>query len=197
MKPVIISFAAQLGNGKDEAANYLVTRLKGEWYRAALAENVKRIFCDAFGVNREFIEKWKRIDEAPPGFKIPIRRGLTMIGDGFRDVQENVWIDMLFKNNTKNLVISDCRYLNEANYIREHNGITVLLWRPGYENDVDNRSEQEIMPFVNKLKDHPDGEISDDSIPFDLWIKNDSDLDRFYHKIDTIVVPYIDKFLKA
>lgn len=199
MKPVIIGVGAQMGNGKDVLCNYLAERLNkiyGEcWHRDALANNVKRIFCDAFGVDRDFIEEWKRKDTPPPGFQIPVRQGLTFIGDGFRDIQSSIWIDLLLKNNARNLIVSDVRYINEANYIRDHNGLTILLWRPGHESQYQNRSEQELMPFVKGLRDHPDGVLHDENIPFNIWIKNDGTLDDLFTKIDEVIIPYVKDFV--
>jgi len=189
--PFIIGVGAQIANGKDALCNYLADKLGSNWHRASFASNVKRIYCEAFGVDLDFIEKWKRVDEPPPGFKMNIRKGLTFIGDGYRQIQPNIWIDMLLKNNERNLIISDARYKNEADAIRK-NGIAILLWRPGHENDIQNDSEQQLMPFVNQLKRTKDGEISDPSIPFDLWIKNDGDIDSLYGKIDNIIIPYVN-----
>lgn len=193
-KPVIVGLAGQAASGKDTIANYLCEQLNeiyGGWYRVAFANNVKKIFCETFNVDIEFIEKWKRTDEIPPGFQMPVRKGLTFIGDGFRDIKNSIWIDLLLKENNKNLVLSDCRYINEADYIRSHNGITVLLWRPGHENNIQNRSEQELMKFVEVLKNTPDGIIDDISIPFDIWIKNDGTMEDLFCKTNDIILPEI------
>lgn len=145
----------------------------------------------------DFIEEWKRKDECPPGFDIPIRKCLTFIGDGFRDIKSNIWIDLLLKNNNDNIIISDVRYINECDIIRSNKyckkGYTILLWRPGYENDFQNRSEQELMQFVHQLKNKPDGYIDIEGIPFDFWIKNDKDLSSLYDKVDKLIIPFIAK----
>ena len=67
----IIGFASQLAMGKDTAADYLNDEMNrlgifGKWERSAFANAVKETFCTSFGVDRQFLEKWKRIDEAPP-----------------------------------------------------------------------------------------------------------------------------------
>lgn len=199
---MIVALAGQYACGKDSAADYLCQQLNRiypeSWYRDALANNVKRIYMETFRVSREFIETWKRTEEIPPGFKMPVRKGLTFIGDGFRDVQQDVWIESLMHNLEGNTVISDCRYINEAIYFQKHNGITILMWRPGYENDYQNRSEQELMPYVNILKNQHDRVLTDEfvgeniaNIPFDIWIRNDGEMRDLHTKIDQIVVPYI------
>lgn len=190
---MIIALASQAQNGKDSASNYLCDRLNSitseKWHRAAFAYNVKRIFCETFGVSFDFIEEWKVKNETPPGFNMPIRRCLTFIGDGFRDINQDIWVNLLLNENKKNIIISDTRYLSELKRVREEGGISILLWRPGYENDIPNRSEQELMPYVHMLKEYPDGIVN--YLPFDIWIKNDSTKESLYNKIDNIVLPYI------
>lgn len=196
--PFLIGVGGQFGSGKDLLCNYLAGRLNADgedsphFHRTSFASNVKRIYCEAFGVDLEFIEKWKRVDEPPPGMDMNVRKGLTFIGDGFRQIQGNIWIDMLLRGNKKNLIISDVRYINECKAVRE-NGIAILMWRPGHENNFQNRSEQELMPYVRMLQNAPDGAIEDPNIPFDLWIKNDGDIDSLYKKIDDLVIPHVDK----
>jgi hypothetical protein len=145
----------------------------------------------------DFIEKWKRKDEIPPGFNMNVRKCLTFIGDGFRDIKSDIWIESLLQRPSTNLIISDVRYINECNAIRNkqysHEGHTVLLWRPGHENNFQNRSEQELMQFVEQLKDTQDGPINVDGIPFDFWIKNDGDLSDLYSKVDRLIVPFLTK----
>ncbi len=190
-----IGVAGQMASGKDVLCDYLHSVLGDPaWGRSSFASNVKRIYCEAFGVDLDFVEKWKRNANPPPGFEMNVRQALTFIGDGYRKIQPNIWIDMLLKGNLKRLIISDVRYVNESTAIRNRSGINVLMWRPGYENNIDNPSEQQLMPFVRKLQGTPDGEIRDPEIPFDLWIINDGSIDNLRHKVDSIVVPFVRKY---
>lgn len=205
--PLVIGFGGQFRSGKDSAADYLCEKLNQRnlnWKRGSLGSNVKKIFSEHFGVSLEFIEEWKVKNEAPPGFNGPIRDGLIKIGDGWRDTKNDIWINKLFSNNKDNLIVSDCRYINEArairgesdlDYMKNHCGITCLIWRPGFENNKPSRSEQELMPFVNQLKNNPSGPINNPSIPFDLWLRNNGTKEEFFSKIDNIVIPYLaEKF---
>lgn len=196
----IIGLAGQLMSGKDTFADRLCQILNengDKWVRNAFANNVKKIFMDTFQVDWNFIEKWKRTDEIPEGFNKPIRECLTFIGSGFRKIKSNIWIDLAFRNldDSSNQIISDVRYINEAVRIRELNGLTILLWRKGFENNIQNDSEQELVPFVKQLLDHEIEGLIDPSlnIPFDIFIKNDSSLDAFHEKMDKIVIPYIER----
>ena len=197
----LIIFSGQKRSGKDSASDYLYKRLNelgylGIWKRASLGIEVKKIFAEHFGVSLEFIEEWKVKEEIPEGFNGLIRDGLTKIGDGWRETKEDIWIRKLFDNNKDNLIISDGRYLNEIDYIRNNNGIASLIWRPGHENNKNSKSEQELMPFVKKLMKEPSGFIDHKKypdIPFDCWLVNNGSYQDWLNKIDQIVLPYVIK----
>ena len=210
--PLVCAFAGQFRIGKDSAADYLCENLNesgilGSWKRASLGYNVKKIFSEHFGVSLEFIEEWKVKNFPPPGFDGPIRDGLTKIGAGWRDTKNDIWIEKLFANNTQNLIISDVRFCNETKairgksnleYMKGHHGVTCLCWRPGFENNKQSPSEQELMPFVRQLKDTLSGPVTNPEIPFDLWLKNDGAKDDWLKLIKCLVIPYIfEKFAKA
>ncbi len=203
--PFSVGFGGQKRNGKDAASDHLFLKLNeykklGEWKRGSLGHAVKQIFADHFGVSLELIEEWKTKDEVPEGFDGPIRNGLTQIGDGWRNTKSDIWIRKLFDGNKDNLVISDVRYINEAEYINKHDGVTVLIWRPGFENDKPSRSEQELMQFVRVLaKDGvPSGVIDHKKypdIPFDCWLVNDGTKEEWLQKVEDIVLPQVIKKL--
>ena len=207
MKKLVIGFGGQARSGKNEAADHLCEKLNeqgmlGGWKRASLGLNVKKIFAQHFGVSLEFIEEWKVKSEPPEGFNGPIRDGLIKIGDGWRDTKSDIWINKLFEDNADNLIISDIRYINEAQacrgdsdyeYMDDYYGATILIWRPGFENNKHSKSEQELMQFVHALKDMPSGTINNPAIPFDLWLRNDSTREAWLDKVDHIVIPYLFK----
>jgi len=203
----IIGIAAQLANGKDVVADYLVQQLNkrnktGTWVRAAFANAVKKVFEDSFGVDREFVEQWKRNPDPPPGMKMNVRKGLQFIGDGFRQIKENIWIEIALRDETQK-VISDSRYINEAKAIYEENGNNIVLWRPGYENDDPNPSESQIYPIVKWCLDtQQDGVIIRNSRGFpkppdgiqyyDYFLRNDGTIEQLYSKIDEHLIPLIE-----
>lgn len=207
---MIIGAAAQLNSGKDVLCDYLVKKFNEKnkslnWKRVAFANAVKEVFEDNFGVDRDFIEKWKREPEAPPGMLMPVRKGLQFIGDGFRQIKSNIWIDKAFRDNEgQNIIISDCRYINEAKSIKKENGITVLMHRLGYLNDDPNPSESQIRPLVdfclNYLKDGPITAEKKINAPndlqyYDFFLNNNGTLEDLYQKADNFLIPYIEKEL--
>lgn len=196
--PYIVGCAAQARNGKDTVVAHLLKRLNsyeklGQWKKGSFGIAVKKIFAENFEVSLEFIEEWKVKTEIPPGFDRPLRDGLTMIGSEWRFQRKTIWIDKLLTNNEGNLLIADNRYINETEAIHARGGMTILMWRPGYENNKQSDSEQELMPFVRSLKDTPTGPIDIKDIPFDMWLRNEGTLEDLYNKLDEVFVPYIIK----
>lgn len=205
----LISVAAQFNSGKDEFSDRLVDVLHRKflhkWYRRAFALPVKEIFCQSFGVDIEFVEKWKRIPEPPPGFLMPVRQALQFIGNGYRQIKADIWIDLALRNKTRNLIISDSRYINEAKAVFAEGGVNVLLFRPGFLNHDPNPSEAELRPLVEwahaNLQEGPiDKEVAkggpEGLVFYDYFLLNSGTLADFQKKIETEFVPFVDKKLE-
>ncbi len=196
----VIAIAAQLGSGKDTVADYLAKRLnekiwyaEDRWHRIGFAHAVKKVFMDTFRVSWSFIEEWKRKDEPPPGFDMSVRKSLQFIGDGFRQIKSNIWIETAFRDD-RNLIISDGRYINEAKAIKEHGGLVVIVHRPGYENNDPNPSESQIKPIVDWcVQNAQEGPLQGDHVKnFDFFLKNDGTIEQLYNKIDNVLIPFIE-----
>lgn len=207
----VIAVAAQLGNGKDVFSDYLAERLNAQrktdfypamWVRSAFANAVKKVYMDSFGVDMDFIEKWKRVDEPPPGKIKNVRKSLQFIGDGFRQIQDDIWIEIALRDERHPLILSDSRYINEAKAVKAKGGLMVVLWRPGWENDDPNPSEAQILPIVQAcVNTQQEGPIDAMLCPecpdlqfYDFFLKNDGSLEDLYQKIDDIVIPYVNEF---
>lgn len=206
----LIAAAGQLCTGKDMLSDHLKYRLNlsgYNWTRSAFANAVKQVFELGFGVSREFIEQWKRNPEPPEGFNKNIRQSLQFIGDGFRQIRDNIWIEVALRNKN-DLIISDSRYINEAKQIHAKNGICIVVYRPGFENNDPNPSEAEIRPIVEfckkyleegpipsfqELKDKYKDDCPDAMQYYHFFIRNDGTLDELYDKTDKILVPFIVK----
>jgi hypothetical protein len=201
----LIAVYGQLANGKDILCDDLAVELNqksGEkWERGAFANAVKNTFCSAFDVDRDFIEKWKRIDSPPPGFLLPIRKGLQNIGDGFRQIVPDIWIKIALREAiNNNMIISDGRYINEAKSVKENGGINVLIYRDGFLNDDPNPSEAQLRPLILYAQDYlSDGVININNLRnypegmqyFDVFIRNETDKNTFLKKSRSILVPLV------
>jgi hypothetical protein len=188
----LIGCAGQARNGKDVTADYLALKLG--WNRGAFASNVKKIFCDTFMVDSNFIEKWKTSKEVPDGFQMVIRKALQFIGDGFRQIKDEVWVEMLLNSDFDSMIISDIRYVNELKAVRQRGGINILIYRPGFMNDDPNNSEAVMKRFANHfIENKVEGKVCSqgDYGLVDFFIVNDSSLEDLYAKIDALVIPHL------
>lgn len=148
----VIGVAGQAQMGKDTLADELQILLNQadqcvNWTRFAFATSVKRVFMETFGVDAEFVEKWKVRPEIPEGFSMPVRQSLQFIGDGFRQIQSNIWLDLAFREKVAK-IISDVRYVNEFRRVKKEGGLNILVGRPEKLNSDPNRSESEIRPYI-------------------------------------------------
>lgn len=201
MKNIIVGLFGQAAAGKDTVADILIPLLnqfkdenKPVLRKAAFAYNVKKIFCDYFDVDFNFIEQWKRNPEPPPGFTMSVRQSLQMIGDGFRKVKSSVWIDKLI-NKAHNVIITDGRYLNEANAIRQKGGINILVNRPSHRNNDQNDSEKtmgEVSEYFTAK--NVSGYLVSEKYPmFDYCLNNDGNMQDLENKISNNLISFIMK----
>lgn len=108
---MIIGIVGKAGAGKDTVADYLVE--KYNFRKFAFADKLKEIAKDLFNVNKK--------DEDG-------RYILQQLGSKMREIQENIWIDYVFRQiEEENAVISDVRYVNEAQRIIDEGGVLILL----------------------------------------------------------------------
>lgn len=201
-----IVFSGQLANGKDVLADMVWEILNGMngpvWKRTAFAGAVKDIYCHAFDVDRAFVEKWKRDPSPPPGFIMTVRKSLQFIGDGFRTMQPDVWINLALRG--EYLILSDGRYINEARAAKKLGGTNVLVWRPGFENNDPNLSEAQILPIVewavateqNGPIDHTRKNPLTGAIPegvenYDYFFRNDVPLEALEAKVKRELIPFL------
>lgn len=203
----LIAAHGQAGMGKDTLCDYIAKKLnkgkKKDWIRSAFANAVKDVFCQSFGYTRDFVEEWKRKDEVPAGLKVTVRQALQKIGDGFREINPEIWIDLALRNSGK-LIISDGRYINEAKKVKESNGVNILIYRTGHLNNDPNPSEANLRPLIEHCANLiPDGRIYHGTLVrypegldyYDMFLRNDGDLEAFYKKIDKFVIPFINERL--
>jgi hypothetical protein len=198
-----VGIGGQARSGKDTLGAYLVQRLNelgnvGNWERRGFADPIKRIFMDVFDVNEEFVESWKTRAEPPPGFQMPVRACLTLIGDGFRRMRPTVWIDKLFRSSPGQRIVTDVRYLNEVQSIRDRGGVVILLYRPGFANDLPTPSEQQLVPLVQQLLDlGTEGPIRGTDLPCDYFLINGGSVDDLYRKADEHIFPDLSRRILA
>lgn len=206
-----IGIGGQHSYGKDVIADHLIylsnKKNSVSWVKRGMATPVKETFCKMFGVDIDFVEKWKRNPEPPPGFKKNVRQSLQFIGDGAREIDPYVWIKQMVKfsdeNLDKNLIIPDCRYFNEVELIKKKDGFTILVYRDGFLNDDANDSESQIRKVLDWIikNQFPEGfvaqnilnykEYPKEILLYDYFILNDGTLEKFHGKIENNIFPLI------
>lgn len=191
----MIAIAGQMRNGKNEIGEYICKKIN--YIPVSFATPVKKIFCDAFGVDIDFVEQWKTKTEPPKLFNKNVRQALQFIGDGFRQIYSDVWVEYAVKNNPDNCCYMDARYINELSRIKERGGVNILVWRPGFENDDPNQSEAQIRPVLNwYISQNIEGDVSQINKTgsskgceyIDFFIINNGSLQDLYNKIDNLIL---------
>lgn len=172
---MIIGISGYARTGKDEVAKVLVEEFGFE--RLAFADKLRE--C-VYALNPIVVSKdlddvawlrhlqdviddygWDGVKETPYGPEV--RRLLQRFGTevGRNILGQNIWVDATFMvtDVTKNYIVTDCRFRNEAMGILRQGGKMWRINRPG----------------VGPVNDHI-SEIGLDDFPFDTIIENDGDL---------------------
>lgn len=152
---MIIGLSGKVGTGKDTVANIIKDNYSN-FKTVAFADKLKDITCKLLSIDRETIECYKREPIFISGFTI--RTWLQRIGQLFRDeVNSEFWINKVI-NIQNDVIITDVRYLNEAEVIRKKGGILIRI----------NRNIN-----IDEHGTHP-SEIELDDYNFDYIIDNNS-----------------------
>lgn len=160
---MIIGLNGAKGSGKDTVGAFLVD--KYGFYRLSFAQALKESAASLFGVTPEFWDEAKNDDwynitlwRGPYPAKsetiktVTARKFLQLYGtEAHRDIfGKDFWVDALIPLNVaghhvNNYVITDARFPNELERIRDLGGITVRLERPEIE-DGDSHVSESVPP---------------------------------------------------
>ena len=131
------------------------------------------------------------------------RRLLQKVGteEGRNKFGENIWINvietwikLLNERGVERFIISDVRFVNEAEWVKKMNGIIIKIdapkrFRIRLEKETNNNEE-----LINKIKNHKSEIIIDKYKKYDILIKNDLDdrleIKKIVEKIDKILFKY-------
>lgn len=177
----IIGISGRIGSGKDTFAQMIIEQQPG-WEIKKFAAKLKQITSILTGVPVGQFEDqdFKKLDS---DFGMTYRELLQKIGtEAMRDnIHTDVWVRALFSDYKKktiswdtdgnstldaypNWIITDCRFPNEADAIRDRGGYILRIDRPGTANGT-----------------HPSETALDDYL-FDWVISNSGDLDDLRYK---------------
>lgn len=179
---IVIGLSGQKRSGKDTAAQ-MIQEYFPQAERLAFADKLKESIAALFNMSLEDIDRLKNMEERvaidlwagePPNLehhtlgsmRLMLQRMGTEVG---RELfGERFWLDMAFAKTKPDgfYVITDCRFDNEAEYVRERGGVVWEIVRPSLESSDNHASE---VPVDRKL--------------IDDIIVNDGDLEIFRQKV--------------
>lgn len=202
---MLIGIIGLRGSGKSTLSEILQN--KYNFQIDSFAKPVKDIAHIIFGWDRNLLEgltkesrEWRERKDLywseVMGKEFTPRMSLQLIGTDFgrNMIGDNVWIESLkYRNQGKNIVISDVRYSNEAESIKKSGGFLIRIERgenPEYldkikQNMIFNLKDLEIFMKNNYPHIHS-SDYNLSLIQHDYLIKNDSDLNNLEREIKNI-----------
>jgi hypothetical protein len=182
---MILGLKGLKGSGKDTVAAYLIKQHNFE--RRAFADPLKKSVAALLKVPYHEIDKWKNdqfvLVEVLAGVDVPevysrmsFREFLQRYGtESHRDIfGKNFWLDYTLPvegfYSGRKIVVTDCRFENEARRINRVGGFVVQVHRPGLK-DKDQHSSESLWP----------------SGMVDYQLENDNSIDQLYERIETML----------
>jgi len=148
----IIGIGGNARSGKDTLGSYFVKILADQGIKAktySFANELKKS-VDDFLIREIGISAFTE-DE---GEKKIIRPFLVFWGtDIMRKINDNVWVEkiepLMYDSHVN--IITDLRFINELNWIKEHKGLSVLIKREGIEpaNEYEKTNNEKISQEVD------------------------------------------------
>ncbi len=128
-KPRIIAIAGAAGAGKDTAANFIHNQT-GMYCKYRFADPIKSTIKTLFDFTEEQIEDRVLKEQKDLRWGFSPREAMQRFGTEFgRDLKDDIWLQFAARAVEKNnyLVISDCRFENEADWVRENDGVIIQI----------------------------------------------------------------------
>jgi dephospho-CoA kinase len=165
----LIGLSGRMRVGKSEVAKYLKWRYNYE--EMSFAAKLKEISMELFGLTEAEVSDSKTERS---------RRILQEIGCKLREIESEVWVKYLARkiNRNGNFVISDVRFLNECEMIKNMGGKVIRIERPN-------------NPCEMTHTDHISEIALDSYLKFDYILKNDGNLEMLCKKVDNIMIDII------
>lgn len=169
-KPLIIGLTGYAGSGKDTVRAILEER--HDFDGIAFADSIRDMLAalfDTCGVKPDWMTDRNLKEEPIPEFGVSYRQMAQELGTGWgRALHQDFWlkiaaakIAMYRQYNSPGVVISDCRFPNEAEWIKAQGGVIWKIIRPGVEPVRAHASEDLIatLPYDYVIDNH--GAIED------------------------------------
>lgn len=172
MKQKIIGITGLANTGKDTLADYIIKN-NGSYLKTAFAKPIKDMMIDYLGFTYDQCYDQKLKQEKDSFWDLSPREVMLLIGTQlFREHwRYDFWVKLMEKtiidHKDNNYIISDVRFENEAELVKNLGGIVIKVIRPNNPIKVEHISEK---GFNEKFVDYT--------------IVNDGTLVDYYNKIN-------------
>jgi hypothetical protein len=208
---MILGVTGLIGSGKDTVADYLCT-FHG-FKRVSFAASLKDAVSAVFGWDRELLEgstkssrEWREQKDTwwseRLNMEITPRRVLQYWGTEVlrNNFHKDIWVASVenkLRQSKDNIVITDCRFINEVNAIKNVGGTTMRVVRgkqpEWYDAAVSyNKGEVGNMTWsiskakLDKLRVHA-SEYSSVGLDYDHYVDNNGTIDELHTVIKSII----------
>lgn len=205
---MILGISGQIGSGKDTVADYLVT-FHG-FKRLSFASALKDAVSAVFDWDRELLEgstkhsrEWRekvdvwwanRLDmpDLTPRYVLQ-QWGTNVLRSHFHD---SIWIASVenrLRHNRDDVVITDCRFKNEIDAIKNAGGITVRTNRgpkpAWYDAAVRHNQGIDVVSAMVELVSHNihPSEYSSVGLDYDYQLDNNGTIDELHQQVRRLV----------
>jgi hypothetical protein len=177
---VLLVLAGRKGSGKSTVAKHLVNNYRFDEY--AFADEVRYMLFTLYGLDFKRMcgltsedREWREQPLPELGGK-SVRWALQTLGDTGRLIHPDTWVNVVLKevkeSKFSKIVITDCRYLNEAQRCKEKGGKLIYISREldrtdshpsedlvGLEESADyvidnNDTERQLIKVVKEIVEH-------------------------------------------
>ena len=187
----IIGIHGKAGSGKDTVADYLLDFWRSDFRSLAFADPIRSAMKEIFGWDDSHFQHPKK-NEVDPVFNISPRKAMQLLGTewGRNLVNDKLWLILAEKKTEPligagfNVLFRDCRFENEAEWIRKNGGV---IWH--IERDAKN-----ITSGAGTEKAH----VSEAGIKFvkgDKRINNNETLGYLYDAVDNLAEALVNESL--
>jgi len=175
---LIIGISGKIGSGKDTVAKEIVRAFpEYNFSKKSFGYNVKKTVSILTGIDMRSITTRKVKSQYLDQWDMTVGEMFQTIGDGVRDLTTiEAWINSLFNNvkDGENIIITDVRYINEAESILNRGGYLIRL-----TGDPKNIRKNDKRNFTHK------SEIELDNYDkFDIYYKNVPPISNIQELID-------------
>lgn len=185
MRNLIIGFSGKMGTGKNYIAENLLPNILNrmlsniQYYYLSFGDQIKVELGSRNGsmtYDKLFVNKTKEVRQQLQQYGT--EQGRDKYGKDIWIRSMGLWMD-IFKNRTPNknnvFIITDVRFKNEADWIKQHKGILIRV-------NADKRNEMRIHEEGSQENRNHSSETDLDDYPFEHVINNDIGMENTLHE---------------